>query len=225
MQFDFPNEYSKPYRASGGEMEYNEQLKRDIPKGWEPVLLGEILRENKQVISNTVNKDGMYGLDLSIMPSGTMCLNQRGDADDFDSNRFMLKKYDLLFGSIRPYLRKIAFSAFDGVVNGTIMNFNCKDEQDYSFALCTLTGEGMFQYADTRSRGNGTRMPTINADELLLYSFPYDKKTASAFHQQASLYWKKICENINQNFELTELRDFLLPLLMNGQVTVAVERQ
>lgn len=223
MQFDFPNAEGKPYRASGGVMEYNVHLKREIPKGWRVVPLSEIITENKLTVPEETDKTDMFGLDLSIMPSETMCLNQRGNAEDFDSNRFKLSRYDLLFGSIRPYLRKAGFSAFDGVVNGTIMNFKSKIEQDYSFALCTLTGEELFQYADTRSRGNGTRMPTINATELLEYTFAYDRTTASEFNKQVSQYWKMISDNINQNFELTALRDFLLPLLMNGQVTVKPE--
>jgi type I restriction enzyme S subunit len=221
VQFDFPNAEGKPYRASGGKMVYNERLKRKIPKGWRVVPFSEVILENKQTLLDDVDKEGMFGLDLSIMPSNTMCLNQCGDANDFNSNRFKLSRYDLLFGSIRPYLKKAGFSAFDGVVNSTIMNFQCKDEQDYSFALCTLTSEGMFQYADTRSRGNGTRMPTINATELLDYSFAYSRETAKVFHKHFLPYWKVIANNINQNFELTALRDFLLPLLMNGQVTVA----
>ena len=220
VQFDFPNAEGKPYRASGGEMVYNELLKREIPKEWKVVPLNKVMAESKRALPDDADKDGMFGLDLSIMPSNSMCLNQRGSASDFDSNRFQLSKYDLLFGSIRPYLRKAGFSAFDGVVNGTIMNFHCKSAQDYSFALCTLISEGIFQYADTRSRGNGTRMPTINATELLDYTFVYDKEMAKAFNKQVSQYWKLIADNINQNYELTALRDFLLPLLMNGQVKV-----
>ena len=42
MQFDFPDENGKPYRTSGGEMEWNEQLKREIPKGWEVTNIGKI---------------------------------------------------------------------------------------------------------------------------------------------------------------------------------------
>jgi hypothetical protein len=57
--------------------------------------------------------------------------------------------------------------------------------------------------------------------ELLEYKFSYDQDTALAFNKQISQYWKMIAANINQNFELIALRDFLLPLLMNGQVTVA----
>jgi type I restriction enzyme S subunit len=220
-QFDFPNAEGKPYRAGGGKMVYNERLKREMPKGWQAVAFNEIVEENKRPLPDGMDKTGLLGLDLSIMPGNTMCLNQRGNAKDFNSNRFRLSKYDLLFGSIRPYLRKAGFSTFDGVANGTIINLRCKDKQDYSFALCTLTGNGLFQYADTRSRGNGTRMPTINAGELMGYTVAYDQKIALAFNNQVSRYWEMIASNINQNFELAEIRDFLIPLLMNGQVTVA----
>jgi type I restriction enzyme S subunit len=223
VQFDFPDAKGKPYRASGGRMEYNGVLKREIPKGWKIIPLDEILYENKKPISDSFDKNKVFGLDLSIMPSNTLCLNQRGKADDFDSNRFILNKYDLLFGSIRPYLRKAGFSAFDGVVNGTVMIFRCKDMKNYSFALCTLTSEMMFKYAITRSRGNGTRMPVINATELLDHVISYDEQTARQFENCLSEYWKMIANNINQNFELIELRDFLLPLLMNGQVSVSKE--
>ena len=223
MQFDFPNAKGQPYRTSGGKMEYNEVLKRKIPIGWKVIPFSEILSENKQPLPEDTKKDDMFGLDLSIMPSASMCLNQRGKASDFESNRFILKKYDLLFGSIRPYLRKAGFAVFDGVVNGTIMNFRCKGNTDYSYALCTLTSEMMFKYAITRSSGNGTRMPTINATELLDYVIVYDKQTVIQFENHLSQYWKMIADNINQNFELTELRDFLLPLLMNGQAKVKEE--
>lgn len=220
IQFDFPDENGNPYRASGGTMEYNELLKCEIPKGWIAIPFSEIAYDNKRALADDIDRCQMKGLDLSIMPSNTICLNECGNANDFDSNRFVLSKYDLLFGSIRPYLRKAGFSAFDGAVNGTIINLQCKDMKDYSFALCTLAGNGMFQYADTRSRGNGTRMPIINTAELLGYTFAYDKATVCSFHKQVSKYWEMIAANINQNFELTALRDFLLPLLMNGQVTV-----
>ncbi|MDR2105067.1 MAG: restriction endonuclease subunit S [Deferribacteraceae bacterium] len=220
VQFDFPNSEGKPYRASGGAMEYNKQLKREIPKGWRVVPLSEIIIENKQALTDDEYKNALFGLDLSIMPRNTICLNQRGFANDFASNRFRLRKYDLLFGSIRPYLRKAGFAAFDGVLNSSIMNFRNKKVQDYSFALCTLTDETLFKYADMRSNSNGTRMPTINAAELLEYNLAYDQKTALAFNEQLLQYWEIISLNINQNFELTALRDFLLPLLMNGQVRV-----
>ena len=43
VQFDFPNADGKPYKSTGGKMVWNEELKREIPEGWEVKKLGEIL--------------------------------------------------------------------------------------------------------------------------------------------------------------------------------------
>lgn len=220
VQFDFPNEQGKPYKSSGGAMEYNPTLKREVPKGWEAIPFSKIINENKETLGAGFDRGAEHSIDLSVMPSGTMCLNGRGKASDFDSNKFVLRKFDLLFGSIRPYLKKSGFSAFDGALNSSVLNFRPIKKDNYSFALCTLTSELMLQYAVMISSGQGTRMPTIGAEEILDFSIAYNSDLAKVFNNKVSTYWHQIASNINQNFELANLRDFLLPLLMNGQVTV-----
>lgn len=216
IQFDFPNAEGKPYKSSGGEMVYNPTLKREIPKGWTVKKMSEIVSINN--IPNTDQKDNVYGIDLSIMPSNTMCLNTRNNAGNFATNQYKMKKYDILFGSIRPYLRKAGFAPFDGVVNGTVHSFSVINEKDYSLALLSMVSEGMFTQAITRSVG--TKMPVIRSKDLLTYKLPYSDKKVALFHECVKKYWELISQNIQQNFELAELRDFLLPMLMNGQVTV-----
>ena len=48
VQFDFPDENSRPYKSSGGEMVYDETLKREVPKGWKVLELGYIIKEAKK---------------------------------------------------------------------------------------------------------------------------------------------------------------------------------
>ncbi|MFM6815165.1 MAG: hypothetical protein ACKPKB_02975, partial [Dolichospermum sp.] len=43
MQFDFPDENGKPYKSSGGKMVYNQELKREIPAGWEVVKISKLI--------------------------------------------------------------------------------------------------------------------------------------------------------------------------------------
>ena len=43
VQFDFPDDNGKPYKSSGGKMIYNEELKREIPIGWEVGELGDLI--------------------------------------------------------------------------------------------------------------------------------------------------------------------------------------
>ncbi len=219
VQFDFPNESGKPYRSSGGAMVYNPTLKREIPQGWEVKRLKDIIAVNKEVFQG--DKENVYGIDLSVMPSNTMCLNQRSRAEDFSTNQYIMKKYDILFGSIRPYLLKAGFAPFSGFVNGTVHNFSVKNSSNYSFALVTMVSDTMFSYAITRS--GGTKMPIIKDNVLINFSFAFDSEIACKYHNTVSNYWELIASNIQQNHMLAELRDFLLPLLMNGQVAVRLK--
>ena len=49
LQFEFPNEEGKPYRSSGGKMVYNEEMKREIPEGWKPRRLGDLISYNRGI--------------------------------------------------------------------------------------------------------------------------------------------------------------------------------
>ena len=109
-QFDYPNNEGKPYRSSGGTMHWNEELKRDIPDGWTVKSLGEILHKNKESFDY---KTIQPAIDLSVMPSDTIALSQLNSSENFNTNLFVMKQGDILFGSIRPYLHKAGFAPID----------------------------------------------------------------------------------------------------------------
>lgn len=210
LQFDFPDYEGKPYKTSGGDMVWNEVLKREIPKNWQVKKLKDLI-----FLGNDRKYKGLNvkTLDLSVMPSNSISLNELNDSDNFDTNLFVMKKYDILFGSIRPYLKKAGIAPCDGAFAGTVHCFRCYNDYDYNFALETLTSENMFDYACKNSKGS--KMPVIGADRILEYPVPYNEEIVRKFN---SFDFKKIIvSNITQNQELASLRDFLLPLLMNGQ--------
>jgi type I restriction enzyme S subunit len=126
-----------------------------------------------------------------------------------------VKKGDLLFGSIRPYLRKAGIATYDGAVTGTVHCFEIKDSFDFNFALMTITSENFFEYAINNSKG--TKMPVVSSESLLNFQIPYNDKISKIFNRIPIK--DIIISNVIQSNELSELRDFLLPLLMNGQVT------
>jgi type I restriction enzyme S subunit len=217
IQFDFPNENGKPYKSSGEKMVWNEELKREIPKGWEVKEIKELLTKNNQKHDFNCEYEDLDTIDLSVMPSGTMCLNKRGCSKSFKTNLFKLKKYDILFGGIRPYLLKAGFSPFDGLVTGTVHSFRVKNEDEYNFLILTMSHRSMFNFAVSNSKG--TKMPVIGSDDLVSYKLAYNKKIINKFN--SLVFFKEIIvHNIIENQKLSELRDWLLPMLMNGQVTV-----
>lgn len=218
-QFDFPDENGNPYKSSGGKMIYNEQIKREIPEGWSCIKLKEVIYENKTALKN--NEKSRYGIDLSVMPSNSIGLYQRSLSDNFSTNQFVLKKRDILFGSIRPYLKKAGIASFDGTINGSVLNFNVFNQLDYSFIVCLLTSNRFFNYAVFQS--TGTKMPTVKSENILNFKLPYNNNVAYLFEKKIGAYWEVIMQNIVQNFKLIEIRDFLLPMLMNGQAIISDE--
>ena len=104
-------------------MVWNEQLKRDIPEGWEIKSLTEILQKNTDVFDYQSTQPAV---DLSIMPSNSITILQLNSSDSFTTNLFAMKKGDIRFGSIRPYLHKAGFAPCDGVVARTVHSFRVK---------------------------------------------------------------------------------------------------
>jgi len=218
VQFDFPDKNGKPYKSSGGKMVWNEALKRKIPEGWNVKEMNDLLTKNKDGYDFQTKMRDIDTLDLSIMPSATMCLNEKNSSKNFKTNLFQLKKYDILFGGIRPYLLKAGFAPFDGLVTGTVHSFKANNDNEYNFLILTMVHESMFNFAVKNSKG--TKMPIIGVDDLLKYKVPYCNEIIEKFNELIS-FREIISHNILENQNLTELRDFLLPMLMNGQIQVA----
>lgn len=212
LQFEFPNKEGKPYKSSGGKMIWSDELKRKIPEGWESKKLSEILEKvNRKYDYSKISKT----YDLSIMSSNSISIYGTSSSEYFDTNLFSVKKGDLLFGSIRPYLRKAGIAAYDGAVTGTIHCYEVKNSIDYNLALFSITSENFFKYAINNSKG--TKMPVVSSEDLLNYNIPYKEEIVKLFNILSVK--DKVVSNVIQSNELASLRDFLLPLLMNGQVT------
>lgn len=213
-QFDFPDKEGKPYRSSGGLMEWNDVLKRHIPVGWKVKSLSELMKKNTTTFDHTSVQPA---IDLSVMPSNSIALSQLNTSDNFMTNLYLMKKGDILFGSIRPYLHKAGFAPCDGVVAGTVHSYNVKNKHDYNFALITVSRKAFFDY--TVNVSSGTKMPVVSSDSILAYKVPYDNETVSRFNDIALM--DVIAVNVQENQKLIALRDWLLPMLINGQATVS----
>lgn len=213
-QFDFPDEDGRPYRSSGGKMVWNEDLQREIPLEWSCVTLGDLLQKNSKAFDyGTVEPT----IDLSVMPSATIALDKMNSSDMFSTNLFKMSEGDILFGSIRPYLKKAGIAPCNGVVAGTVHSYQVKKDSDYNFALFTLCRDAFFSYAVTVS--TGTKMPVVSSDSILSYKVPYSQDVAALFNNIDVR--RTICSNVQETQRLITLRDWLLPMLMNGQATIA----
>ena len=226
VQFDFPNDKGKPYRASGGKMEYSEVLKREIPKGWRVDKLNKT--DICSIISSGINEFEGEKVYLSTSDvDGTEIINHTIKTDYH--NR-------LSRANMQPQLNSVWFAKMKDTVKHILVNngaeilvtdyifstgfagLQCKEHTLYYLwnYLCSDIFEKRKNLVAT-----GATQQAINDDDLKGFTIliPPDQ-LLKKFSDIVSPYYHLISRVKFENKEMVELRDFLLPLLMNGQVRV-----
>lgn len=211
-QFDFPNAEGKPYRSSGGEMVWNDQLKREIPKGWQVSSIGSVTRnyDSKRVPLSQSERDIMKG---GIPYYGATGIMDYVNRHIFDG-QYVLIAED---GSVmdvkgNPIVQMIWGKTW--VNNHAHVLQGCNG---YSNELLYL----LLQHIPVVKIMTGSIQKKINQDNLNSYNIPQIPDPISqAFYEIVKPMFEKIQSLQDENDELTKLRDWLLPVLMNGQATV-----
>lgn len=158
-------------------------------------------------------------IDLANMPRFSIALDSYDNGDKLGTNTYEMKKYNFLFGSIRPYFGKVGIAPFDGITTGTIHQFGVINDFDYSLVCILISSLEFINYADKMS--HGTKMPIFNWDALCNYEFLYSEEKAKELDLLTKNLLLKIVNNVNENIKLTELRESLLPKLMSGEIDVS----
>lgn len=205
VQFDFPDENGKPYKSSGGKMVYNEELKREIPEGWEIDIIGNLLAKEK-LGGKTPSSEYLVSGSIPIIDQSTNFIC--GYTDD-EAKRIETKVPRIVFGDHTRILKLINFDFARGA-DGTQVLMSNKERVPQHFFYHSLLKIDLSNYGYARHfkflKDIKTIIPTLDI--------------ADKFEQKANLCYDMIWANKKQNQKLAELRDWLLPMLMNGQVTV-----
>ena len=211
LQFEFPNEDGKPYKSSGGKMVWNDELKREIPEGWKVEPLFQCM-------------DVTYGYPLSTnffnQEEGTPVIRIRDILDNSTSayttekipDKYISESKDLLVG-------------MDGNFH---MNYCCEDGQYINQRIVRIrekdnisTMQVCFEIAPyiKKKEQNVARSTVGHLSDKDLKSIYILNSNNIHIYKVFNGFLEKICTARKENKKLTALRDFLLPMLMNGQVT------
>lgn len=215
-QFDFPNAEGKPYCSSGGEMVWNDQLKRKIPKGWSAGQLSDIanITMGQSPSGDTYNENGSG----TIFYQGCTDFGTRFPVPRVYTSaptRFA-KAGDILM-SVRAPVGTINIAMEDYCIGRGLAALNSKFGSQLHL-LYTLSGfKQLFDVMD----GNGTTFGSITKDTLFEMKVVIPRRDQiKSFEEMVQPIEQKIRVAEQENRELTKLRDWLLPMLMNGQATV-----
>jgi type I restriction enzyme S subunit len=221
VQFDFPNAEEKPYKTSGGKMVYSETLKREIPEGWEVKKLEEIVKK----ISNSINPNDFQDLKylpIDKLPKKSFSYSDFEDRENANSSLIKFDKDDILLGAMRVYFHRVCLAYEDGISRNTIFVLRPKHKFLRLFSLFLINKEETIRFANDNSTGSS--IPYAKWENGLAdYQFCLPAENLIVdFEKQISPIMDKIINNLKQNQELSALRDWLLPMLMNGQVKVGM---
>lgn len=206
LQFEFPNEDGKPYKSSGGKMVWNEELKREIPEGWEVFMVKDfcdIFTGKKDV--NQALDTGKYKF-FSCAP-GYKYSNDKlytGKAILISGNGSYTGRTIFVNDSFDLYQRTYA----------CVMKPNYDNMLEYIFYTMKT-----FFVKRVSGGTHGSAIPYIVYNDIANEHFYYNKEVVDTFMKTIESIQEHIIELSKENQELASLRDFLLPMLMNGQVT------
>ena len=216
VQFDFPDQNGNPYKSSGGKMVYHPELKREIPERWGVEKLGDISQYvSEKVGSSELNKENYVGTDNMIADMGgielTTSIPKSGTSTKFSVG-------DILISNIRPYFKKIWLSDRTGGCSADVLCIRTNRIIYKEFVYATLARDDFFNYDVAGSKGS--KMPRGDKKHIMEYPIVFEFEIADQFSKIVRPIYEAVHKNYNQNQELTQLRDWLLPMLMNGQARV-----
>lgn len=228
LQFDFPNEKGKPYKSSGGKMVWNEELKREIPEGWKASDLSPYIEVIRGVAYDV--EDIVYEATEKYVPllksnnlqddrlvlGDIIYVNEKKVSDNqfLEDNSIFVT---MSSGSIE-HVGKTAIIFYDMPYTYGAFCSKIAIKPKYR-GYISLFFTGKYFKKKIRTIVVGTSIKNINNVHLTDNAIVIpDENILQKFEATVRPCFAKQAEIIKENQELTSLRDFLLPLLMNGQV-------
>ena len=224
-QFDFPNAYGKPYRTSGGELVWNDKIKRAIPSGW--IVTSIISNPLTQVIKPGVDVFETKEYLATAEVTGTSIAS--GSIVDYENREGR--------ANMQPVVNSVWFAKMKNSIKHLFLNKEMApiiDSTILSTGFCGLQcSEKSFEYVASFVSNprfeiikdilaHGATQEAVNNDDMesIAFVIPSDE-ILEQYHAATKGMFAQISKNICENRELIKVRDWLLPMLMNGQATIA----
>ena len=220
VQFDFPNEEGKPYKSSGGKMVWNEKLKREIPEGWDISLIKDIATTYSGGTPKSTNIEYYDNGEIAWINSGelnspiitktTNYITKCGLENSSASNSILVAMYGATAG-------KVSLLTFEACSNQAVCGVIPTIENMLYYVYFHISS--LYSHFITLSTGSARDNISQDTIKNILLPIP-TRNILKLFDEKIGSIYQTIVNNYQQIDSLTKQRDELLPLLMNGQVSV-----
>jgi type I restriction enzyme S subunit len=218
VQFDFPNEKGKPYKSSGGKMVFNAELKQDIPDGWEVKTISSLFtfqkgtepgsseyqnnkETNKHILFHRVGD--IYGGSNTYINSSNIDYRIIGESD-------VIVTFD---GSVG----KVGFGLNGAYSSGLQKIYDKSGKYNNALVYSLFNDERIIAIIHQYATGSIILHASGSIEHLTI---PFKESVYLKFQKIVNPIYSKLVKNKKENQQLTAIRDWLLPMLMNGQITV-----
>lgn len=231
VQFDFPDKNGRPYKTTGGAMTYNQTLKREIPTGWGVKNVNDVTTSVRGVSYSSDDERSKTDSNVVQILRGN---NISGSRFVFDSNDVFvssdlvaeeqkISKFDIVMtmsSGSKEHVGKSALALYDMPHSfGAFCSKFTPNEEARYFIDCYLHSEIFIKYIRQTCSGTGINNLTNGHFDKSLFAWPTED-ILKAFNEKVSAIYEQRGVIEQEITRLTALRDKLLPLLMNGQVTI-----
>ena len=224
VQFDFPDQNDKPYKSSGGKMVYSPELKREIPEGWGVAKVEDIAQTGSGGTPKSTNVSYYSNgeipwinsgeLEQTVITSTSNFITEEGlnnsSAKLFPSGTILVAMYGATAG-------KVSFLTFEASTNQAICAIMLTDIRMRYYLKNVI--EDLYQYLVKLSTGSARDNLSQDMIKNIKVVIP-SNDILDRFYDFSNNIIKEITKKQQENEQLTQLRDWLLPMLMNGQVKV-----
>lgn len=224
-QFDFPDNDGNPYQTSGGKMVWNDTLKRNIPGNWkvQSVIsncLSSIIKPGVEIF-NTKTYLATADVKGTSISTGTIV-----DYDGRESRANMQPSINSVwFAKMKNSIKHLYLNKeMQSIISSSILSTGFCGLQcnEISFEYIASYVSNAYFEIHKDMLAHGATQEAVNNDDLAGVHIIIPQDTVlRAYHEATQAIYAQISKNICENQELVKLRDWLLPMLMNGQATVA----
>jgi len=190
-----------------------------LPIGWRWGTLEEIGYTYKDQVDPTELDYQLPYIGLEHMPKGSISLEEWEYSDKVSSNKFLFDKGDILFGKLRPYFKKVGVAPVNGVCSTDILVIRPKSDVFFGLLFAQVIQDEFIDYCSNTS--NGTKMPRCDWNQMAKFKLPIPSDSVLIdFNKKIKSFVEQVISNIHENRMLIEIRDFLLPRLLSGEIEV-----
>ncbi|GAA0258170.1 restriction endonuclease subunit S [Rhodanobacter caeni] len=206
VQFDFPDAHGRPYKSSGGAVVWNDTLKREIPAGWCVLTIGDVILKQPKALKVPTSSVQTNGSTPVIDQSTDFICGYTDEADA----KIEIETPHVVFGDHTRIVKLVCFDYARGADGTQVLVPNTELVAPFAF-FQSIARVDLSNYGYAR-HFKFLKSAHIVVPEICL---------ANGYDEVVRPLFTSVEGNRRQNRELTHLRDWLLPLLMNGQVRVA----